>query len=155
LAAKFRFIGRPKDPQPTFFISLIPMSLLDQIEQNPLLLDSEEVRAQVRDFPELDYNKAWDLYLLSKAHQTTAAKVLKTGPPKPLFLLPGLVVLNVLQWWQVMTCLVYAAWTQDKEATRRVLRGIFAERDEADDYLAEHHGGSWIASLSWWKLPWK
>jgi hypothetical protein len=99
------------------------LSLLEQIEQNPLLLDSEDVRAQVRHFPELDYNKAWDLYMLSKAHQTKAAKVLKTDPPTPLFLLPGLVVLNVLQWWHLMTCLVYAAWTRDKEATVPVCGG--------------------------------
>ena len=100
------------------------LSLLEQIEQNPLLLDSEDVRAQVRDFPELDYNKAWDLYLWSKAHQTKGAKVLKTDLPKPLFLLPGLMVLNVLQWWQLtMTCLVYAAWTRDKEAPVPVCGG--------------------------------
>jgi hypothetical protein len=62
------------------------MSLLEQIEQNPLLLDSEDVREQVRNFTELDYNKAWDLYMRSKAQQTKAAKVLKTDPPKSLFL---------------------------------------------------------------------
>ncbi|MGZ3389672.1 MAG: hypothetical protein ACXVCF_08770 [Isosphaeraceae bacterium] len=36
---------------------------------------------------------------------------------------------------------------------RLVPRGIFAELDEADDFPVEHHGGSWIASVSRWKLP--
>jgi hypothetical protein len=48
---------------------------------------------------------------------------------------------------------VYAAWTQDKEATRRVLSRYFAERDEMDGYLPEHHGASRIASVSRWMLP--
>jgi len=36
---------------------------------------------------------------------------------------------------------------------RLVPRGVFAELDEADDFPVEHHGGSWIASVSQWKLP--
>ena len=83
------------------------MTILEQIEQNPLLLDSEEVRAQVRNFPELDYNKAWDLYLRSKAHQTKAAKVLKTDPPGPVFLLPGLVVLLLAM---SVVCFAVSEW---------------------------------------------
>jgi hypothetical protein len=98
------------------------MSLLEQIEQNPLLLDSEEVREQVRHLSELDYNKAWDLYLRSKAQQTKAAKVLKTDPLKPLLLTPGLVVLNGLQWWQVMTCLVVRSFPDFETCCRNCMR---------------------------------
>ena len=36
---------------------------------------------------------------------------------------------------------------------RLVPRGVFAELDEADDFPVEHHGGSWIALVSRWKLP--
>ena len=36
---------------------------------------------------------------------------------------------------------------------RLVPRGVFAELDQADDFPVEHHGGSWIASVSRWKLP--
>ena len=50
------------------------LSLLEQIEQNPLLLDSEDVRALVRNFTVLNYNKVWNLYLLSKAQQTKGRK---------------------------------------------------------------------------------
>ena len=31
--------------------------------------------------------------------------------------------------------------------------GVFAELDEVDDFPVEHDGGSWIASVSRWKLP--
>ena len=104
------------------------MSLLEQIEQNPLLLDSEEVREQVRNFTLLDYNKAWNLYLLSKAQQakvakvTTAAKVRKPDPSKPLLLLPGLAALNVLQWWRLIACLVIRSFPNFENCYRKCVK---------------------------------
>lgn len=49
-------------------------SIVDQVMDDPLLLDNGSVREQVRLLPIQDYNRLWDLYIHAKGRKPSNAK---------------------------------------------------------------------------------